>query len=122
MRPGPAHRSDSSAAQLCQDQIDPRISGLHTVHWFIPREVHALEIYQQVGTQLDNHVLTKPKVAAQFEAKVIPFWTEARDRFNSIELEADDTLNPKLEKYQEVGERRSEVRRRAPDQLRAGMA
>jgi rhomboid protease GluP len=90
----------------------------HTIHWFIPREVKALQLYQQVGTQLDNQVLTKPQFAAEIEAKVIPFWTEARDRFNGIELPAGDALDPKLEKLQDVAERRLESYQHCAHELR----
>jgi rhomboid protease GluP len=80
----------------------------HTIHWFIPGEVKALQLYQQIGTQLDNHAITKPQFAAELEAKVIPFWAEARDRFNTIDLGSDDALDAKLEKLQEVAEQRLE--------------
>jgi rhomboid protease GluP len=80
----------------------------HTLHWFAPREVIALEFYGQVGKRLDHHAITKPQFAAELEAKVIPFWTEARDRFNAIELGADDALDATLEKLQDVAEQRLE--------------
>ena len=89
-----------------------------TVHWFIPREVKALHLYQQVGTQLDNQVLTKPQFAAEIEAKLIPFWTEARDRFNGIELGAGDALDPKLEKLRDVAEQRLDGYQHCAHELR----
>jgi rhomboid protease GluP len=89
-----------------------------TVHWFIPREVKALQVYQQVGAQLDHHAITKPQFAAEIEAKVIPFWTEARDRFNGIDLGAGDALDPKLDKLQEVAEQRLDSYQHCAHELR----
>jgi rhomboid protease GluP len=90
----------------------------HTLRWFVPREVDAIESYEQAETWLDHHVITKPQFAAELGTKVIPFWTEARDRFNAIELGANDTLDPRLEKLQGVAARRLDAYQHCAHELR----
>jgi rhomboid protease GluP len=90
----------------------------HTLRWFAPREVDAIESYEQAETWLDHHVITKPQFAAELGTKVIPFWMEARNRFNAIELGANDTLDPRLEKLQGVAARRLDAYQHCAHELR----
>jgi membrane associated rhomboid family serine protease len=90
----------------------------HTLHWFIPREISTNDAYIELGARLDNHALTKPQLASEIEDKVVPFWTEARDRFNAVDLKYNDALNSRLERLRDISELRLEGAKRCAQALR----
>jgi membrane associated rhomboid family serine protease len=94
----------------------------HTLHWFMPREIKTNNAYIELGARLDNHALTKPQLASEIEDKVMPFWTEARDRFNAVDLKYNDALNSRLESFRDISELRLEGTQRCVQALRLNKA
>jgi hypothetical protein len=52
----------------------------------------------------------------------MPFWTEARDRFNAVDLKYNDALNSRLESFRDISELRLEGTQRCVQALRLNKA